>query len=112
MTKYNENPFPIEFKSIYQAILENVFKGENALFKLVQTKAKEYLKRRVMPFPDFTTVRDVISLVNAKMTLLSKMEAVKEESIARDRVVSVIVESMVQAFTNAIDITVRPEVAD
>jgi len=54
----------------------------------------------------------VISLVSAKMAILSKMDAVKEENIARDRVVSVIVESMVQAFTNAIDITVRPEVAD
>lgn len=64
-----------------------------------------------MPYPDYSTVQDVISLVNAKMTLLSKMDAVKEENVARDRVVAVIVESMVQAFTNAIDITVRPEMA-
>jgi len=49
INKYNEHPFPIEFKSIYQAILENVFKGDSALFKMVQIKAREYLKRRVMP---------------------------------------------------------------
>lgn len=65
----------------------------------------------MMPYPDSSTVQDVISLVNAKMTLLSKMDAVREENVARDRVVAVLVESVVQAFTNAIDITVRPEMA-
>ena len=46
------------------------------------------------------------------MIQLGKVEACNEENIARDRVLSIIIESFVQAFTNAVDISVRPEIAE
>jgi hypothetical protein len=46
------------------------------------------------------------------MIQLGKVEECKEENIARDRVISIIIESFVQAFTNAVDISVRPEIAE
>lgn len=46
------------------------------------------------------------------MIELGKIEASKEENITKDRVISLIMESFVQAFTNSVDISARPEIAE